>query len=194
MKPIPVETRPDERTAENRKLAALAADAMREADRNWVLAAELTSQVREKEAYRAAGFATWADYCKSQKGLGYSVGHVNNRIRTYEQLATKLTPEQIVRISLRRAIAIAPHMENGGNAEELFRKACELDGEQWDAYAATLRGGASPDGLTRKSFAWQPDAWGVVGQAIERAKDGDPEVSDSRALELICADFMAGAA
>jgi hypothetical protein len=192
----PAEIRQDEKTAQDRKLALMAAEAMTESDRNWVLAAELTTQVREREAYRAAGFTTWAEYCESRKGLNVSVGHANSRIRVYAQLAAKMHPDEIVAIGLKRAMAIGPHLENGGNAVELIRKARTLNGKEWEAFAATLRaGGEGKDGLTRKSFAFQPDAWQIVGGAIERVKQSDEgEMSDSRALELICADFMAGAA
>ncbi len=49
----------------------------------------------------------------------------------------------------------------------------------------------SADEVVKKMWAFSLDQWLVIERAIQHVQRGGP-VSDTRALELICADFLAG--
>lgn len=180
-------------TMELRKLAEQAGEAARESDKYWCLAAELADQVKAKGAYKAAGFENFAAYCESPKGLRLKESSVNNQIRAWRILSAKMTPDEIVTVSLRRALAIAPHLENGNNALELIKLARTADAKTFEAEMARIKGKSGDAGLVPFRVMVDADAMeSVIRPALDRVKRIDGDITDGTALERICADFNAG--
>lgn len=164
------------------------------ADSSWLRLADAAAAVKVSgDELASAGFADFRDFCESAHGLRMSRSHVDNHIRTAEELRVKLSDAEIASIGIKRALAIAPLVKNGGNAQDLLQLARNLPATDFAREIAKLKdpeGGAAE--FTRVSFNIPNESAEVVTSAIAKAKREGETESDGRALELICADYLAG--
>lgn len=164
------------------------------ADSSWLRFADAAAAVKASgDELAQAGFADFREFCESAHGLRMSKSHVENQIRAADELRLKLSDSEISSIGIKRALAIAPLIKNGGNAAELLTMARTLPAPDFDREIAKLKGDPEGGGeFTRVSFSIPNESAEVIQSAITRAKRAGETDSDGRALELICADYLAG--
>lgn len=86
--------------------------------------------------------------------------------------------------------------ENGINLEELGWAKHELEPllqAEWNP--ETAEGNLGADHIAGRSLFVTEEQWTTILRAIEKIRQGenDAEIKDGRALELLCADWLAGA-
>ena len=162
----------------------------------WLeLADAATAAKADPDGLAKAGFMGWQDFCESPHGLRMSRSHVDNCIRAADGLRLKLSDEEIAGIGVKRALAIAPLIKNGVNSDTLLTAARALPVKEFEAELDRLAGkeAGAGDGMTRIGYKLTEGGAQVVTDAISKAmREADTE-DEGRALELICADYLAGA-
>lgn len=162
----------------------------------WLrLADAIGAVVSDETGLRRAGYGDFAEFCEAPGGLRLSVKHASNLLRAACDMRAKFSDEEITRIGIKRALAIAPLIKNGGNAAALLAAAQSLpvkDFERELREAREAAGLTGKPGVCRVSIQATEDQAKIIRQAIERAKDEGETDSEGRALELICADYLAG--
>ena len=160
---------------------------------HWLALGEVLVEIQESLAYRTLGFKNFQSY------LGHRL-EVSPRWAMYLiKLVRKMRDFQIEREKLVR-LDISKSLEIFRlNDAQMVRALVD----QADAASLTLAEvrqkvqralGIRPiacDEVVKKLWAFSLDQWVVVEQAIQHVQRGGP-VSDTYAVELICADFLAG--
>jgi len=150
-------------------------------------------EIQESLAYRTLGFKNYQAYLAdllevSPRWAMYLIKLVR-KMRDFE-----IDRKDLVRLDISKCLEIF-RLDDARMVRELVEQthAAKLtlsEIRQTVQRALGIRP-ISSDEVVKKLWAFPLDQWLVVERAIQHVQRGGP-VSDTRALELICADFLAG--
>jgi hypothetical protein len=159
----------------------------------WLELGELLVEIQESLAYRTLGFKNFQSYLAER--LEVSPRWAMYLIKLVRKMHDfEIDRKDLVRLDISKCLEIF-RLDDAPMVRELVEQAhvAKLtlsDIRQTVQRALGIRP-ISSDEVVKKLWAFPLDQWLVVERAIEHVQRGGP-VSDTRALELICADFLAG--
>ncbi len=159
----------------------------------WLDLGEVLVEIQESLAYRTLGFKNFQTYLGerlevSPRWAMYLIKLVRKR-REFD-----VKREDLVRLDISKCLEIF-RLDDARMVRELVEQANAAKLSLAEVRQTVQRAlGIRPitaDEVVKKLWAFSLDQWLVIERAIQHVQRGGP-VSDTQALELICADFLAG--
>jgi hypothetical protein len=159
----------------------------------WLELGEVLAEIQDSLAHRTLGFQNFQAYLADRLEISprwamYLIKLVR-KMRDFE-----IDRKDLVRLDISKTLEIF-RLDDCQMVRELVEQAHAAKLSLADIRQTVQRAlGIRPissDEVIKKLWAFPLDQWAVVERAIQHVQRGGP-VSDTRALELICADFLAG--
>ena len=161
--------------------------------RRWLELGEVLVEIQESLAYRTLGFKNFQTFLGQRVEISprwamYLIKLVR-KSRDFE-----IDRGKLIRLDISKCLEIF-RLNDGKLVRELVDQAnaapLSLSEVRQKVQRALGIRPVSCDEVVKKLWAFSLDQWVVVERAIQHVQRGGP-VSDTYALELICADFLAG--
>lgn len=161
--------------------------------RQWLALGEMLREVQEALAYRALGFTNSQHYVRQRLEISPRWAmYLINLVRKIE--AFDIDHQRVSRLEISKCMEIF-RLDHPERVAELIEEALAArlslrDVRQRVQLVLGLRPVNSGE-VVRRVWSFTLDQWRVIDLAIRYVRRSGP-VSDTYALELICADFLAG--
>ena len=159
----------------------------------WLALGEVLVEIQDSLAHRTLGFKNFQAYLAdrlevSPRWAMYLINLVR-KMRDFE-----VDRKDLVRLDISKCLEIF-RLQDARMVRELVEQAhaakLTLSEIRQTVQRALGIRPISSDEVVKKLWAFPFDQWLVIERAIQHVQRGGP-VSDTHALELICADFLAG--
>lgn len=162
--------------------------------RNWLQMGQVLSEIQLSLAYRELGFPNFQRYVEDR--LGVSPRWANYLICMVRKAKKFNIPAQkVAKLDISKGLEIF-RLDNAEQAKRLVSKTIQEDlplKEVKRQVAIALGQPADPEAQTiRKVWFFSPSQWVVINQAIKAVNLETDSESETYAIELIAADYLAG--
>ena len=162
--------------------------------RNWLEVGTILAQVQEALAYRELGFPNFQQYVEDRLGISPRwASYLVCMVRKAERFG--IDPEQVARLDISKGLEIF-RLDDAQQAKRLVDQTIQQDTPLTEVKRqVAVAMGRIPDGesqTVRKVWHFSPSQWSVVSQAIKAVSLATGSDSETYAIELIAADYLAG--
>jgi hypothetical protein len=161
--------------------------------RRWLELGGVLREIQETLAYRILGFSNFQHYVRQRLDISPRWAmYLVNLTRKIEEY--RVDRERVCRLEISKCMEIF-RLDDPVRAGELVEETIAAKLSLQEVHergqrALGIRPISSGD-VVRKLWSFSLEQWGVIERAIQYVRRGGP-VSDTYALELICADYLAG--
>ncbi len=160
---------------------------------HWLELGEVLVQIQDSLAHRALGFKNFQSYLAHRLEVsprwGMYLIKLARKMRDFD-----IDRNDLVRLDISKCLEIF-RLDDARRVRELMEQAHAAKLTLSEIRRTVQRSlGIRPISsgeVVKKLWSFPIDQWAVIERAIQHVQRGGP-VSDTRALELICADFLAG--
>ena len=162
--------------------------------RNWLQMGQVLSEIQLTLAYRELGFPNFQRYVEDR--LGISPRWANYLICMVRKAKRfKINPETVAKLDISKGLEIF-RLDNADQAKKLVTQTIKNDlplKEVKRQVAIALGRTSDSEAQTiRKVWYFSPSQWSVISQAIKAVNLETDSESETYAIELIAADYLAG--
>jgi len=162
--------------------------------RKWLQMGKVLSEIQLSLAYRELGFPNFQQYVEDRLGISprwanYLVCMVRKARRF------KISEETVAKLDISKSLEIF-RLEDATQAKELVTRTIQQDlplkevKRQVDVALGRIEDGEEQ--AVRKVWYFSPSQWSVISKAIKAVNLNTGSDSESYAIELISADYLAG--
>ena len=160
----------------------------------WLTLGKVLAEIQQTLAYRELGFANFQQYVEDR--LAVSARWANYLVCTVRKAERfGIRPETLVKLEISKSLEIF-RLDDSSKARRLIDQTLrhdtplrELRQQVAEAIGQATEG--EPQTI-RKVWYFSPSQWAVISQAIKTVQLSTGSDSESYAVELIAADYLAG--
>jgi len=162
--------------------------------RNWLQMGQVLSEIQSSLAYRELGFPNFQRYAEDR--LGVSPRWANYLVCMVRKAKRfNISDQKVAQLDISKSLEIF-RLDNAEQAKRLVAQTIQEDlplKEVKRQVAIALGQPAEAEAQTiRKVWYFSPSQWSVISQAIKAVNLETDSESESYAIELIAADYLAG--
>lgn len=166
----------------------------REIRTNWLRLGRLLAQVQETLAYRELGFANFQQYVEARLGISPRwANYLVCMVRKIDRFG--IDPGQVTKLDISKSLEIF-RLDDADKTKQLvsstIRQDASLKEVKQQVARALGRPADSEPQSVRKVWHFSPSQWSVIRQAIRAVNLSTGSDSETYAIELIAADYLAG--
>ena len=162
--------------------------------RKWLQMGRVLSEIQLTLAYRELGFPNFQQYVEDRLGISPRwANYLVCMVRKTERF--KISTEIVAKLDISKSLEIF-RLNDPARAKKLVSQTIKQDMslKEVKRQVAVALGRASDSELqtVRKVWYFSPSQWTVINQAIKAVNLNTGSDSESYAIELIAADYLAG--
>jgi len=162
--------------------------------RNWLALGQVLAEIQQTLAYRELGFPNFQQYVEDRLGISARwANYLLCMVRKAERFG--IDPEEMAKLDISKGLEIF-RLNDGEKVKDLLNKSIkhgiplkELKREV--AVALGLISDGEPQ-TVRKVWHFSESQWSVISQAIQVIRLTTGSDSETYAVELLAADYLAG--
>ena len=162
--------------------------------RKWLQMGRVLSEIQLTLAYRELGFPNFQQYVEDRLGISPRwANYLVCMVRKAKRF--KISAQTVAKLDISKGLEIF-RLEDATQARELVSRTIkhDLPLKEVKRHVAVALGriGDGEQQTVRKVWYFSPSQWSVIGKAIRAVNLSTGSNSESYAIELIAADYLAG--